>query len=93
MPYLLLDPDEDLDYDLDYKKAGDDWLGSDTITVSGWAIFPAGPVLTRLAFTDTTTKVFVKGLTAGQIYRLTNSITTAALRKRDSTITLRCGDR
>ena len=90
MAYLVIDPDETLDYDLEWAKTDDSWLDTDTIASSSWAISPAGPTLTGEANTTTTATVFVGSATLGETYRLTNTIITAAGRTADRTVTLRC---
>lgn len=84
------DPNADLDYGFNWS----DWLGTDTIDTSTWVLAPdAAPTLLHLSTHDTTTTtVWVdKGLTAGQVLRLTNHVVTAAGREdeRSHTITLK----
>ena len=91
--YLLVDPGSKLNFSHDW----DDWLTSgsagsptDTIASRQWTISSNGgspdPVLTG----DTTDVVFVEGLEAGRVYRLTEHIVTDSGIEDERTITLRC---
>lgn len=69
------DPAETLDYDIDWTAR----LNGDTITSSAWSI-PPGSSLTIVGsptFLGGLTKVVLSGGVLGQIYTLTNTITTA----------------
>ena len=96
MPYLLIDPQETLDYTFDWS-AFLDAAGSpgDSVAQSSWTIAPqAGsppaPALSGAVFTPTTATVFVSDASAGAIYQLSNRITTAQGRIAERSITLRC---
>ncbi len=94
MAYRLIDPDEDLNYTCDWT-AFVDAAGSpsDTIISSEWSIDPGGspgPELHDETFTVATATVFVRGPILGEVYLLSNKITTAAGLVADRGITLRC---
>lgn len=79
------DPNAILDYELDWSA----WLiaaNSDTIATSTW-IVPDG--LTRAlagdSHNDTSAVIWLSGGTAGQLYTLTNRITTTGGRTEDRT--------
>ena len=100
MPYLLIDPQETLDYTFVWSSFLDDTGSpSDTIGSSSWAISPqeAGspsePVLDSQSNTITTATVFVSNCAAGGIYQLTNAVVTAQGRTAERSITLRCEQR
>lgn len=100
MPYLLIDPQETLDYTFDWSSFLDDTGSpSDTIGSSSWAISPqeAGspsePVLASESNTTITATVFVSNCAAGGIYQLTNAVVTAQGRTAERSITLRCEQR
>jgi hypothetical protein len=60
---------------LDYSHNWSAWLvDGDTIASHAWAISPTGPVLTN----ETSSTVNVEGFTVGTVYRLTETIVTAA---------------
>jgi hypothetical protein len=68
------DPDEVVDYDLDWSAE----IGDDTIVSSQW--FPtkaAGLTINSNAFDDTATKVWLSGGTIGETATLTNRVSTA----------------
>lgn len=68
------DPDEVLDYQLDWTKR----LGNDTIVSSLW-IVPTGITKDSDSTTTTTTTIWLSGgVASNDFYRLTNRITTAA---------------
>ncbi len=96
MPYLLIDPDETLDYTRDWSTFLDDGGSpSDSILSATWTITPQeaspqAPVLSDPSNTATTAKVFVSGAVYGQVYRLANRIVTAQGRAAERSITLRC---
>lgn len=96
MPYLLIDPDETLDYARDWSGFLDDGGSpSDSILSATWTITPQeaspqAPVLSNPSNTATTAKVFVTGAVYGQVYRLANRIVTAQGRAAERSITLRC---
>jgi hypothetical protein len=82
------DPEEVLDYDLDWSSRLTD---GDTITASTWALSsPPDAVLRIDSETETTTvtKVWLSGGTLGQVYNLTNHVTTAGGRQMEQTCQL-----
>lgn len=81
------DPDEEADYTIDWS--GD--LGEDTIATSTWLDISSGigtgtPAST---FTDTTATIWITGGDPGEVYDLTNRITTAGGRTYDQEVALR----
>jgi hypothetical protein len=82
------DPSATLDYSIDWSK----WLADDTILTSEWTV-PTG--LTQMAASNTTTKatVWLSGGTAGQIYTVTNRISTAGGRTDERSIIIRVAER
>lgn len=66
------DPDEVTLFGVDWL----DRLGSATITSSSW-IVPAGLTQASAGYTDTQTTVKLSGGVLGNIYRVTNRITTS----------------
>ena len=84
----LKDPADRLDYSHDWTA----WLDGDTITSSAWAA-PAGVTTDTPSNTTTTTRVWVSGGTAGNVYRITNTITTAGGRTAERSIPIRVQDR
>ncbi len=100
MPYLLIDPQEILDYTFDWSNFLDgEGSPSDAISSSTWAISPmeAGspsePVLASESNTATTATVYVSNCAAAGVYQLTNAVVTAQGRTAERSITLRCEQR
>ncbi len=100
MPYVLIDPQEKLDYTCDWSTFLDDGGSpSDTISASSWEIAPlnAGsptePVLSGEISTTNSTTVFVANCRAGEIYHLSNRVETAAGRIAERSVILRCDHR
>lgn len=82
------DPEEVLDYDLDWSSRLPD---GDAITTSAWALSsPPDSALVINSETETTTvtKVWLSGGTLGQTYELTNHITTVGGRQMEQTCQL-----
>ena len=73
------DPQDVLDYVIDYDD--EDWLGSDTIATSSWAV--TGVVLDSDSNTTTTATAWLSGGTAGTNGTATNTITTTAGRTKE----------
>lgn len=72
----LQDPDEALVHTFTW----DDWLAEgDAIATSSWDISPEGPTLTELSppFVGEVSQIKISGLTLGQIYQVTNTVTTS----------------
>lgn len=83
MRVYFKDPDDVLDYAIDYGKK---WLkGGDTIVTSTYLI-DAG--ITKVSDTHTTmmTTIWLSGGTADTQYKVTNRITTAQGRQKDITL-------
>jgi hypothetical protein len=78
------DPNAVLDFTIDWES----WLDGDTISASTWTP-EAGITVDSDTDTDTTTTVWLSGGTAGQSYRVTNHITTAAGREEDRTLIIK----
>jgi hypothetical protein len=88
----------------DYSVIWSDWLGTDTISTSAWTITPAvasvpytpgingSPVVVDGVTypANTVTTSWVKDLTAGVSYLVTNRVTTAAGRVDDYSFRLLC---
>ncbi len=97
MPYELLRPGEEQDYTFDWSNLLDDaGSPSDAISLSSWTISPqsGSPSQARVTATGIQTNrtvAFVADGLRGEIYALTNSITTVQGRTYKRTITLRCG--
>jgi hypothetical protein len=90
-PYLLIDPQESLDFAHDWS---DFVVEGDGISSRQWTISPlnAGSPTTPMLVNATSDAVFVTGCQAGQVYRLTESILTSAGLRADRSIVLRCED-
>ncbi len=84
----LKDPDATLPYRFDWSA----WLAGAQITSSQW-IVPAGLTAVAEQITGDITVVTVAGGTAGEIYRLTNRVTTDDGRTDDRSLTLRVVER
>jgi hypothetical protein len=68
-------PGASLDYGFDYATAN--WLNSnETIVSSVWTVTGSDVVLSSTQIASGVTSVFATGGTAGNIYTLTNTITT-----------------
>ena len=97
MAYLLIDPGETLDYTCDWEVFLEEGGSpSDTISTSAWKIDGGGspaPSLTSASNTVDSATIFVAGCEPGQVYRLTNTITTAQARTAERSVTLRCEER
>jgi hypothetical protein len=89
--YVLVDPSSKLDWSHDWS----DWLAQgDSIVMRQWSISPIHPgtPLTPALTGDTTPIVFVEGMMAGNVYRLTEQVTTLAGLVDERTIVIRCED-
>lgn len=83
------DPDATLDWIFDWTP----WLGEfETITDAIFITDP-GIVVTAYAHTSKTATVWLSGGTEGQVYRVTNRVTTTDGRIDDRSFTLRCTQR
>jgi hypothetical protein len=94
-----IDPNETLDYALDWSDFLDDaGSPSDTISISTWEIYPsdgspAGPTLSGELQNSNSTCVFLSGCVHGSVYLLTNRVVTTVGRTADRSITIRCQTR
>jgi hypothetical protein len=67
------DPDSTMDFNIDWEE----WLEGDSITTSSWSV-PAGLVVTGTVFAASgLATIWLAGGTVGDIYTITNTITTA----------------
>lgn len=83
------DPDAVLDWTMDWNE----WLGpSETISNSSWEVSP-GIVIQSTNNTQKTAVVWLSGGTSGQVYLITNRITSSDGRTDDRSFTLRCTQR
>jgi len=79
------DPQEVLDYDIDWSER----LVDDIIVGSTWAVDDATLTIAADVASDTATKVWLSGGTLGAQYILTNTITTAEGRTMEQSVKLR----
>lgn len=84
------DPNDVIDYDLDWSGDIDD---GDAIATSTWTVPSGTLVIDSNSFTDTATKVWVSAGTADTSYLLTNRVTTTGGRTMDWTVKLRVKQR
>lgn len=93
MTFRLIDPDEKLDFTIDFTS----WLdtGVDIAGTPAWSIDPTGPTLSDQADTTKKSTIFVSGATLGVVYVLSCKATTNATTAQTSerSITLRCETR
>ena len=82
------DPSAVLDYQINWGT----WLDTDTISTSAWTA-EAGITIDSDTSTTTTATVWLSGGTTNRDYEVVNTITTAAGRTDQRTITIRCRDR
>jgi hypothetical protein len=82
------DPDEILDYQLDWKKR----LVNDVITESEWDV-PEGLTEQNRLSTSTTTTVWLTGGTDGETYSIVNTIKTEGGRTWVQTVKLKIQDK
>ena len=78
------DPDEVLDYTLDWSGR---LSGEDTIVTSSWTV-PDGITNDDEERTNTSTTLWLSGGTEGQTYSFLNRVVTAGGRTMDQTVTL-----
>jgi len=80
------DPDEVLDYQLDWTAR----LDGDTISSSSWAVASgSGLTIDSDSETTTLTTVWLSAGTEGTTYTLTNTIVTAASRTMEQSVRIR----
>lgn len=83
------DPDATLDYVWDWNE----WLDEgETLTASTF-LTTVGLVISDYSHTTKTATVWLSGGTAGQVYQVTNRITTSSGRIDDRSITIRVEER
>lgn len=75
------DPDEVLDYQIDWSAR----LGDDTISTSTW-IVPSGITKTSDSKTDATATIWLSGGALGGAYDFTNRVVTAGGRTMDQSV-------
>jgi hypothetical protein len=86
MAYLLVDPSSVLNFQHDWS----DWLADgDTISSRLWTIEPDEGSPSPVLANTTSDIVFVSGLEAGQVYRLTEHVVTAAGLEDERSIVIR----
>lgn len=86
------DPNAVEDYTFDWRT--EFLASSENIASSVWAVSPAGPVLSGSAFTNDTATIFMgAGAVAGEVYVLSNKITTNQGRTDERSITVRTEER
>ena len=85
------DPSEIIDYTFDWDDTHLE--AGETISTSVWAVSPSGPTLSGDANTTTTATTFISGGTAGNVYMLTNTVTTSMSRTVQRSISIRVQDR
>lgn len=87
------DPDERVDYGINWRFRDNDEIVSSTWTVQSGLTKVADPVTGIVdPFTSNSATVWVTGGTAGSRYTALNQITTLKGRVRDKTITIRVKD-
>lgn len=84
------DPNEVLDYDIDWSARLDT---GDAIATSTWTVTAGALVIGSNSFSSKATKVWLSAGTADLTYYLTNRITTTGGRTMDQTVKLRVKQR
>ena len=79
------DPNAKLDYTIDWIQ----WLGTDTITDSTWEVSSSELIIMDNSNTHTATTVWLSAGLAGQVYTVTNRITTTSGRIQDQSFRLK----
>lgn len=91
MQLHVKDPGATLDYSINW---GSGYLQSgETLSSSSWTAFPGELTLSGASNTASIATVSVAGGTAGQLYQLTNRITTSQGRTDERSLTLRVEQR
>ena len=92
MTTFIKDPEERLDYTLDWDSL--DYLAtSETISLSAWSV-PTGITQFGTATNTTTTAtIWLEGGTHGQEYIVSNLVTTSSGRKAERSIKIICRNR
>jgi hypothetical protein len=86
------DPDDVLDYLVDFGVDEDDWLGSDTLSAVTWTV-PTGITKVAQVNTTTTATIWLSGGTAGAVYTIGIRVTTAGGRTKDESLKIRIAQR
>jgi hypothetical protein len=93
MSFRLIDPDEKLDFTVDFSS----WLDTGVLITGtpAWTISPTGPTIGDQTNTTTAASIFVSGATLGVVYLLSCKITTdaAVAQTAERSITIRCETR
>ena len=79
------DPNAKLDYTIDWTQ----WLGMDTITASTWEVSSPELIIMDSSNTHTTTTIWLSAGLVGQVYTVTNYITTSLGRMQDQSFRLK----
>ncbi len=90
---FLKDPDATIDYAVDWDAG---YLAGQAITVSDWAVEPAGAGAPRVlvaVIDGGRTVATIAGGSAGSVYRITNRVTFSDGRSDERTLTLRVDQR
>jgi hypothetical protein len=82
------DPHAVLDYTIDWTR----WLAGDQIATSAWLV-PTGLTKVGDSKTASSATVWLSGGMAGQMYTVTNRITTTGGRTEDRSFTIRVEER
>jgi len=83
------DPDAVLDYSVEWSK----WLAGDQIATSEWSASDSSLETADDSITATRTTVWLSGGTVGQLYTVTNRITTAGGRTDERSFMVQVQDR
>ena len=95
MAYELIGPGETRGFGYDWTVELESGSPSDSIASSDWRVAsqassPTAPTLNGKSHANTVASVKLSDCTAGEIYRLTNSITTTQGLTLERSITIRC---
>ncbi len=85
--YIVVYPGEDLNFPWDWTDA---LSGGADIATSAWQVTPNTPTIDQESNDTKSTSCNVSGFTAGEIYQLTNTITTTGGTTEQKSVTLRC---
>lgn len=89
MAVLIKDPEAILDYSIDWAAAY--LVEGETVTASAWTVWPEGDiVVTGDSHASGAATAAISGGVAGNVYRLTNRISTSFGRTDDRSIIIRC---
>lgn len=83
------DPNEELDFGLDWTQRLIVNNVADRIISSSWAVPGGGLTITAQSFLNNDTTVWLEGGTAGQTYTVTNTVVTAGNRTMVQSATLK----